>query len=77
MSQKIVADKEAQKQDKIAAGSGDMFDVMGMKKPKSNVSIQEPMAKPNESTLEKTLNKGGLGVTNKGFGPVKRQGQHI
>ena len=77
MSQKIVADKEAQKQDKIAAGSGDMFDVMGMKKPKSNVSIQEPMAKPNESTLEKTLNKRGLGVTNEGFGPVKRKGQHI
>jgi hypothetical protein len=77
MSQKIVADKEAQKQDKIAAGSGDMFDVMGMKKPKSNVSIQEPMAKPNESSLDKTLNKRGLGVTNEGFGPVKRKGQRI
>ena len=74
MLQKMATAKEAQKQDKIASGSKD---VMGMKKPKSNVSIQEPMAKPNESTLEKTLNKGGLGVTNKGFGPVKRQGQHI
>lgn len=77
MLQKMAAAKEAQKQDKIAAGSKDMFDAMGRKKPKSNVSIQTPMAKPNESTLDKTLNKKGLGVTNKGFGPVKRQGQRI
>ena len=43
MLQKMATAKEARKQDKIAAGSGDMFDAMGMEKPTSNDSIQTPM----------------------------------
>ena len=62
MIQKMAAAKEAQKQDKIAAGSKDMFDLMGMKKPKSNYSLQQPKKVGEyQSPLDKTLNGGGLG----------------
>jgi hypothetical protein len=40
----MAAAEEARKQDKIASGSKDMFGAMGRKKPKSNYSIQTPMA---------------------------------
>ncbi len=58
MSQKIIAGREAQNQDKIMAGSKNMFDAMGVKEPKSNDSIeQQKKVGEYESPLDKTRNK--------------------
>ena len=68
MLQKMATAKEAQKQDKIAGGSKDMLDAMGMEKPKPNALIQQPKKVGEyQSPLDKTRNKGG-------FGAIKRQG---
>jgi hypothetical protein len=67
MFQKILTSREAQKQDKLMAGSKNMFDAMGVGKPKSNDSIQQPkMVEKYESPLDKTPNKKRFGVNRKG-----------
>ncbi len=58
MFQKILAGREAQKQDKIMAGSKNMFNAMGIGKPKSNASIQQPKKVGKyKSPLDETRNK--------------------
>ena len=42
MLQRIVAGREAQKQDKLATDSNNMFEAMGTEKPKSNKEIEQP-----------------------------------
>lgn len=66
MFQKILAGREAQKQDKLMAGSKNMFNAMGIDKPKSNASIQQPKkVEKYESPLDKTRNKNRFGVSNR------------
>jgi hypothetical protein len=66
MLQKMAAGGEASKQDKLAAGSKDMFDAMGVAKPVSKKNFETPYISP----LDQTRNKGPFGAT-------KRQGQRI
>jgi len=66
MLQKMAAGGEASKQDKLAAGSKDMFDAMGVAKPVSKKNFETPYISP----LDPTRNKGPFGAT-------KRQGQRI
>ena len=73
MAQRIAAGREAQKQDKIASGSKDLFGAMGVKKPRSKktverLDIKTPMARVNP--LEETRNE-------ENFGATERQGQRI
>jgi len=42
MDSRMLAAEEANKQNKIASGSKNMFDAMGVKEPKSNDSIEQP-----------------------------------
>ncbi len=66
MAQRIIAGREAQKQDKITAGSSNMFGAMGVEEPQSNDSIQQPKkAAKYESPLDKTRNKKPFGVNRK------------
>lgn len=66
MFQKILAGREAQKQDKIMAGSKNMFNAMGIDEPKSNASLQQPKkVEKYESPLDKTRNKKRFGVSNR------------
>ena len=73
MAQRIAAGREAQKQDKIASGSKDLFGAMGVKKPRSKKTVEQldlktPMARVNP--LEETRNE-------ENFGATTRQGQRI
>lgn len=70
MLQKRAAGREASKQDKLAAGSKDIFDVVGVDKPDDRPNIEEKSETPYISTLDRTRNKGLFGAT-------KRQGQRI
>jgi hypothetical protein len=70
MLQKRAAGREASKQDKLAAGSKDIFDVVGVDKPADRPNIEEKSKTPYISPLDRTLNKGP-------FGAIKRQGQRI
>ena len=66
MLQRMAAGDEASKQDKLAAGSKDMFDAMGVAKPVSKKNFETHYISP----LDQTRNKGLFGAT-------KRQGQRI
>jgi hypothetical protein len=70
MLQKRAAGREASKQDKLAAGSKDMFDAVGVDKPADRPNIEEKSETPYISPLDPTRNKGLFGAT-------KRQGQRI
>jgi len=70
MLQKRAAGREASKQDKLAAGSKDIFDVVGVDKPADRPNIEEKSKTPYISPSDQTRNKGLFGAT-------KRQGQRI
>jgi len=66
MAQRIIAGREAQKQDKIVAGSSNISGAVGVEEPQSNDSLQQPKkAAKYESPLDKTRNKKPFGVNRK------------
>jgi hypothetical protein len=66
MAQRIIAGREAQKQDKIVTGSSNISGAVGVEEPQPNDSLQQPKkAAKYESPLDKTRNKKPFGVDRK------------